>query len=289
MQKKYAVVIVTFQPDIQRVTGNVRELRRQGFFVIIVDNFSGNIKDIRERSGCDLLIEFPENKGIAAALNSGMKAAVENGAEWTLTLDQDTMVAKNLLEEYKKFTSLPNAGALCPSIEKRGEGIVGNRKKKVETVKKCPTSGFFISTKAWNAVGEYDEWMFIDYVDYDIETRLRKLGYKIYRINTTRIIQELGKLSVNRFFDKLGKLLNIKKISNFAVTYNHSPFRNYYFVRNALYYIDKHKDFLNVRGEYVFLIKWEVKKLLLEKQRLKNLRALLRGVRDYKRKKRTGN
>ena len=46
MQKKYAVVIVTFQPDIQRVTGNVRELRRQGFFVIIVDNFSGNIKDI---------------------------------------------------------------------------------------------------------------------------------------------------------------------------------------------------------------------------------------------------
>ncbi len=285
MQKKYAVVIVTFQPDLQRVIGNVRELHKQGFFVIIVDNFSNNIKSIREKSGCDLLIEFPENKGIAAALNAGMKAAVENGAEWTLTLDQDTMIAENLLEEYKKFISLPNAGALCPSIEKRGEGIIGNQNKKAEIVKKCPTSGFFINTKAWNEVGEYDEWMFIDYVDYDIETRLRKLGYKIYRINTTRIIQELGKLSVNRFFNKLGKMLHMKKISNFAVTYNHSPFRNYYFVRNALYYIDKHKDFLNVRGEYVFLIKWEAKKLFLEKHKLENFRALLKGVRDYKRKK----
>ena len=154
MQKKYAVVIVTFQPDLQRVIGNVRELHKQGFFVIIVDNFSNNIKSIREKSGCDLLIEFPENKGIAAALNAGMKAAVENGAEWTLTLDQDTMIAENLLEEYKKFISLPNAGALCPSIEKRGEGIIGNQNKKAEIVKKCPTSGFFINTKAWNEVGE---------------------------------------------------------------------------------------------------------------------------------------
>ena len=98
MQSKYAVVIVTFQPDIERVVGNVRELRRQGFYVVIVDNFSDSIAEIRERSGCDKLVELPENKGIAAALNAGMRAAVENGAQWTLSLDQDTMVAENLLE-----------------------------------------------------------------------------------------------------------------------------------------------------------------------------------------------
>ena len=56
-------------------------------------------------------------------------------------------------------------------------------------------------------------------------------------------------------------------------------------MRNGLYYINKHRDFLNVRGEYNFLIKWETKKLLLEKHRIANLRALIRGVRDYKRKK----
>lgn len=285
MQSKYAVVIVTFQPDIERVVHNVKALQKQGFFVVIVDNFSKNIKEIKEKSGCDKLIELSENKGIAAALNAGMRAAVENGAEWTLSLDQDTMVADNLLEEYKKNTSLSDVGALCPAIEKRGEGIIGHPGKKPEEVKKCPTSGFFISTDAWNRVGEYDEWMFIDYVDYDIETRLRKIGFRIYRVNTTKIIQELGKLSVNRFFYGIGKLLHVKKICNFATTYNHSPFRNYYFVRNGLYYINKHKDFLNVREERSFLIKWEIKKLLLEKHRIANLKALIRGVRDFKRKK----
>ena len=269
MQSEYAVVIVTYQPDLERVIENVRELQRQGFLVVIVDNNSDSIAEIRERSGCDKLIEFSENKGIAAALNAGMRAAVENGSQWTLSLDQDTMVVDNLLEEYRKYLKLPDAGALCPA----------------ETVRKCPTAGFFISTEAWEKVGEYDEWMFIDYVDYDIETRLRKAGYKIYRINTTRIIQELGKLGVNPFFNGLGKLLHIKKLRNFATTYNHSPFRNYYFVRNGLYYINKHRDFLNVKGEYRFLIKWELKKLLLEKHRIANLKALIRGVRDYKRKK----
>ena len=99
MQSKYAVVIVTFQPDIERVVGNVRELRRQGFYVVIVDNFSDSIAEIRERSDCDKLVELPENKGIAAALNAGMRAAGENGAQWNLSLDQDTMVAENLIDE----------------------------------------------------------------------------------------------------------------------------------------------------------------------------------------------
>ena len=144
MQSEYAVVIVTYQPDLERVIGNVRELQRQGFFVVIVDNNSDSIAEIRERSGCDRLIEFSENKGIAAALNAGMRAAVENGSQWTLSLDQDTMVAENLLEEYKKYLKLPEAGALCPAVEKRGEGIVGDLSKKVETVKKCPTGREFL-------------------------------------------------------------------------------------------------------------------------------------------------
>lgn len=285
MQNKYAAVIVTYQPDIERVKLNVSELRKQGFFVIIVDNCSDSITEIRKCSGCDALIEFHENKGIAAALNVGMQSAVENGAMWTLSLDQDTMVADNLLNEYKKFINLKNVGALCPAINKRGEGIIGTHSKEIEIVEKCPTSGFFLNTKAWNDVGEYDEWMFIDYVDYDIETRLRKKGYKIYRVNTTHIIQELGKVSRNSFFYGIGKMLHLKKLCNFATVYNHSPLRNYYFVRNALYYINKHRDFLNIKEEYVFLLKWEIKKLILEKRKIANFKSLINGIRDYKSKK----
>lgn len=284
MQNKYVVVIVTFQPDAERVRVNVAGLKRQGFTVIIVDNFSDNIEQIKESVGYDILVELPENKGIAAALNDGMHKAVSLGAEWVLSLDQDTLVADNLLDEYRKYTALKNAGALCPAIEKKNEGLIHACSKKIERVYKCPTSGFFLNTSVWSVVGEYDEWMFIDYVDYDMCTRLRINGYQIYRVNTTKIIQELGKQSVNRFFFRLGQLLHWKKLQNFAVTYNHSPFRNYYFVRNSLYYINKYRDFLNIRQEYAFLIKWEVKKILLEKNKIANLQALIRGVRDYKHK-----
>ena len=48
MQSKYAVVIVTFQPDIERVVHNVKALQKQGFFVVIVDNFSKNINMLPE-------------------------------------------------------------------------------------------------------------------------------------------------------------------------------------------------------------------------------------------------
>ncbi len=285
MKKKYAAVIVTYQPDAERVRCNTENLRHQGFFVIIVDNGSENVNEIRESAAYDRFIDLKMNKGIAAALNEGMRAAVNENAAWTLSLDQDTQIAENLLEEYQKYTALKNAGALCPAIDKRGEGFVGSRTKKIEKTQKCPTSGFFMSTEAWKKVGEYDEWMFIDYVDYDMCTRLRIAGYQIYRVNTTHIIQELGKRSVNSFFFGIGKKLGIKKLQNFAVTYNHSPFRNYYFVRNSLYYIDKYKDVLNTRQEYAFVMKWELKKLLLEKNKTENFRALKRGVRDYKCKK----
>ena len=74
MNKKYSAVIVTMNPDIERVRSNVESLIRQGFAVIIVDNHSKEPAALRSiEHAC--LIELPDNIGIAAALNEGMRVS----------------------------------------------------------------------------------------------------------------------------------------------------------------------------------------------------------------------
>lgn len=283
MNKKYSAVIVTMNPDIGRVRSNVENLIRQGFEVIIVDNHSKKTDDLREIPNV-CLIEFPENKGIAAALNEGMRVSESMGAEWVLSLDQDTTFSESLLEEYLKYLpQLDHPGALSPRIIKRNEENPEISNKEIEVIDKCPTSGFFMSVEAWNVSGKYDEWMFIDYVDYDMCMRLRINGYFIYRINTAYIVQELGKLKIHPLINKIGVITNNKTIKNFSVTYNHSPFRNYYYVRNCLYYIQKYRDNLDVRYERKHLLKWEIKKIVLEPHKISNIGSIIRGVNDYRR------
>ena len=279
--KEFFAVIVSFNPDISRMRSNINILLNQGFRTIVVDNGSDQppeqLADIAE------LVLLGENKGIATALNIGMGKAKEHGGEWVLSLDQDSEPADNILEEYKKHLDLSDIGALCPKIVRRGVEK-NDQSEAVELVKRCPTAGFFLSVNVWETVGKYDDWMFIDYVDYDICTRIIIAGFNIYRINSTFVIQELGKLYVNPFFYNLGKKLNWQKMINFAHTYNHSAFRNYYFVRNSYYYIHKHKNYINVLGEKKWIRKWELKKLFLEPHKIALIKSIHKGIKDAKKK-----
>lgn len=279
----YFAVIVSFNPDIRRLDKNCRSLKEQGFEIIVVDN--GSNINLCESFPQSELIKLGENKGIATALNVGMQEAKNRGGSWVLSLDQDTEVASNLLDEYRKHIDLQDIGALSPRIIRRGEKEAVYTEK-VETIERCPTSGFFMKTELWEAIGGYDDWMFIDYVDYDICKRIKNKGFNIYRINSTYIIQELGKLEINPLFDSLGRALHIQKLRNFAKVYNHSPMRNYYFVRNALYYMHKYKDSINIRYERSFLMRWEIKKIILEKNKIANIWSIVRGVMDFKTRKR---
>lgn len=281
--QKYFAIIVSYNPNVKRLVNNCRSLKEQGFNVIVVDN--GSDVDLKDHIHDNDLVKLNKNKGIATALNVGMKTAKERGALWVLSLDQDTEIAPNLLEEYKKNILLKDVGALSPRIVRRGE-----KQKKysdnIEVIERCPTSGFFMTVSLWEEIGRYDDWMFIDYVDYDICKRIRNRGLKIYRVNTTHIIQELGKLQVNHFFDTMGRVLHIRKLRNFAKVYNHSPLRNYYFVRNSLYYMYKYKNSIDMKREISFVLRWEIKKLVLEHNKLENIRSIIKGVKAFKARKR---
>lgn len=71
--------------------------------IILVDNGStdGSVEVIRQRFGDQVnLICNPTNLGYAPALNQGIQYALQNGAEWVLLLNNDTVVAPDFLKGF---------------------------------------------------------------------------------------------------------------------------------------------------------------------------------------------
>jgi rhamnosyltransferase len=87
-------VVPTYRPD-RDVLANVRQVARQVDDVVMVDDGSGadcsELLDAVEAEGAHV-IRLGENAGIASALNAGARAALARGADFVLTVDQDTVL-----------------------------------------------------------------------------------------------------------------------------------------------------------------------------------------------------
>jgi len=263
--------IVLFNPDIVRLEENITAIENQVDKLVLVDNGSNNIEEIRKKAASHTkvtLVENGENLGIAVALNKIVLFAYEHGAEWVLTLDQDSVVYFELVLTYEKYVSEKNIGILTCIIKDRNSSLLVSFDKSYKEVENCITSGSYTNVKACMELGGFDEKMFIDYVDFDMCQTMRKNGYKVLRINYVGVLHEVGKTRVVKF---LGKEKNV---------YNHSPFRKYYIVRNHLYYIKKHKHHLDVVKEYFRLIKYILLVVIYEEQRIEKIKNIFKGISD---------
>ena len=210
--EEFSAIIVTYYPNVEHVKNTVQNLNGQGFLVIIIDNGSDNYSELqRIASDRCLIYGLSENKGIAFALNEGMRVATDYGSVWVLSLDQDSTPASNMLDIYKKYIELPNVGALCSRVVRKGkENTELDEEMNIETyntIDVCPTAGFFLKNDSWKQAGGYDDHIFIDYVDYDMCMRLKRIDKKIYRVSTTYVLQELGRIQYNTALYKIGKIL----------------------------------------------------------------------------------
>ena len=99
--------IVLYNPDIERLSENIDSIISQVDKVILVDNGSSNINEVKQNF-CSDKISFifnEKNKGIATALNQLAIEAGNSGYTWILTLDQDSVCQSGLIEKYKKYIS----------------------------------------------------------------------------------------------------------------------------------------------------------------------------------------
>lgn len=260
--------IVLYNPDIERLTKNISAIVEQVEFTLLIDNGSDNISDVKE-----LLKSFPEvhlvelgvNKGIAFALNQIGQYALKYKFDYFITLDQDSVVMDGLVNEYKKYLDLPNMGQLTNYIDDRNNPIDRSKIKLKENG--AITSSALMPTAVYASGIHYDDELFIDKVDFDINIQLKQAGFKSYQIPYIGLLHEVGEQTEHSF-------LGLK-----VMTYNHSAMRRYFITRNSVYLIKKY-GFREAGGFLVGDLSRFIKTLLYEKDKIKKNKASIKGLRD---------
>lgn len=269
---KYAIGIVTYQPDISRLTENLRAVLASQLAgrVMVFDNHSDNVVAIRELTATDdrcLLLESDENRGIAHALNVLCQRALDEGYHWMLTLDQDSVIPEGMLEEYSHYTDQDGVGIICPAIIDRNMGREYTRQTSgTEYIRQCITAGNLVRLTAWQQAGGFTEELFIDGVDFDFCMKMGEAGFQILRTHDMCLLQEVGH----------ARKIPLPFHHQMSVL-NHPPMRLYYIARNYLYigrrYHQRWHWMLEV-AKRMFIV------ACFEDNRLAKLRAMFRGIKD---------
>ena len=138
-----------FQPNLERLDENIRAIKDQVDEVLLVDNGSHNIDEIRNKFNDSVsIIENGSNLGVAAALNCIMEYGSSNSFDWVITLDQDSVCMPGLVDAYKRNSSLQDAGVLTCRILDRNitdNELDDEQNEDFREVKRCITSASFCS------------------------------------------------------------------------------------------------------------------------------------------------
>ena len=286
-----AAGVVTFNPDIDRLMENLGAVSPQAGHLIIFDNGSRNIVDIRTAVGeienADL-IECAENLGVATALNRIASSASERGFRWLLTLDQDSVCAPDMIEKLSKYAT-EETPLVTPFILDRNKMTTADFLElslppvqffRHAAIKGAITSGGLMNLQVFDDVQRFDEQFFIDFVDYDFNMRLMRAGYRIARVNDTYLLHELG-IARKTWLRTPRKTLDGRWRWETFYSFGHSPVRCYYKARNRVLYSRKHWRSIGFSNEGIAQIPQQMfLTLLFEEEKFSKFRAFLRGVVD---------
>lgn len=276
MSMKILAAVVLFEPDIGRLIKNIEAISPQVDSVLLINNDSTNTMSFlneKVHSTNICIIDNKENLGIAVALNQLLEYAQANHFEWVISLDQDSIVPINMVQEYENIIKEDGIGIICPKIYDINNDLSKGSNIDIELIhdeQDVITSGSCINVKAAVDVGGFDERLFIDFVDTDFQKRILLSGYKIVRNNKVELIHEIGKIE------------NIHFMGHKIICTNHNPFRRYYQVRNRLYFKKKYYGNVSLIKEKIRLILGTIKIVIFESCKKEKIAATMKGFNDYK-------
>ena len=271
---KIAATVVLYNPDEETIN-NIKSYIDDVDKVYVIDNSKTDNSKMLFKSKKIEYYPNMDNLGVSVALNKAAKKAIKDGYKWLLTMDQDSCFEEDNLKKMIKYiddnkTIWNEIGLLSPWHEiKTG---VEKSKKKIEDVVEVMTSGNIINLDAYQKIGGYKDWLFIDGIDFDFCMNLNVHGYKVRRLNYCSLKHELGDI----------KIVNI--LGRKFVCSNHSAVRRYYMCRNNHYIYDMyHEHFPDYCDTIIRGLEGQFKNILVfEKDKYKKIRNMRRGYQDYK-------
>jgi len=312
------VVILNWngKADTLECLKSVRAVDYPNFEAVVVDNGSADdsVPAIKAHFPGVSVIETGENLGYAGGNNVGMRYAMQQGADYVLLLNNDTVVDRSLLAALTRaalklgddailaaqiyFHAEPEriwyaGGQIVPETATtyhEGYRSVAGIAAHPDVVETGYASGcaFFIATRLLSRLGLFDERFFLLYEETDLCSRARALGVKSYVVRDARVWH---KVSVS-----FGGM--------------ESPTYTYFHFRNRLLWAEKHlslgprimlygrvlRELLSalrppgfhanatatgIPGPGARLTAREYAAVLAARYRSPLLRARLRGARDY--------
>lgn len=280
MSSSICAIIVTFNPDAEKLLDLVNRSRDQVDRLVIIDNASASLPQISDVK----IIHNEKNEGLAAALNYGIDYALSQGFAYVLLFDQDSKPGPGMVAAlHADLAHLQAKGekvaAIGPSVvDVRDDATLpfvrfgfplNQRVAVADEPVACDfliTSGVLISAAALKEIGLMREGLFIDNIDMEWCARAKHLGFGLYGSARAKMHHELG--------DSLFTL----PLVNHSVAI-HSPSRLYYFMRNrVLLYRLEHVSRVWIAQD---LLRVPLKIFIFSvfvPRRLSNLKHMLKGL-----------
>ena len=234
---RVAAVFSAFRPE-PALIDHCAALAPQVARIIVVDDGSGDsaepVLGALEAAGVTVLRQ-PHNDGIAAAMNRGIDDALESGAEFVITFDQDSNVPAGfvdaLVEEFDRATTAGlRVGMVAPEFFSSTPQTRMEQARDFLEAYAPIQSGLLMPRAALRELGPQRENYFIDLVDTEYYLRARRAGFEAICAPGLVLPHGFGHPLYVHF---LGKRL-VKGNGRPRMVAVSSPFRYYYRARNRV-------------------------------------------------------
>ena len=260
-------VVVLYNPE-DSIYENILSSQKVLSKLFVIDNStSPNIKIVEQLKKLNNVeyVSLNGNQGIGKALKVGLELAVEDGADYCLTIDQDSVFPSESIDKIEAYLKDNREYAIIATNYNGDDKETG-----LKEVLSWITSGNFINIDCYKQIKGFKEELFIDWVDFDLCEQFYSIGKKIAYIKEISIKHAIGEPTVI-------KILPFLKVT----VDNHPAVRYYYYYRNfkALYKGNKkfYKDFKRKVNKSLII------QYCFSKNRKENRKMIKRGLKDAKR------
>jgi GT2 family glycosyltransferase len=295
MPKAVAVILVNWNTPV--LTANcinslLQYCNKALFDIIVADNGStDNSLQILTAQFADLIyIDNKENLGFAEGNNYGLRYSIDNGYEYSLVINTDTVVDEDIITALTAhLNNHPEAAAVQPAIfwmhnrAKLWNGPCGFNALLGVTYSKTQDSiqertnfkpvdwatgcCVLIRNSALKEAGLFNRQFFLYYEDVELSYRLRSHGYEVHYLPSSKMYHEAGMSGKSKVQTEEGFL---------------NPFIHYYTSRNHIWFLRRYGksvfypiNFVYNAGYYITLLAY-----LKLRGRNKKVSLLLKGIKE---------
>lgn len=270
-----AAVVSTFNPE-HKVVENCMALLQQCAEVVVVDDGSTaadeEVYGELEARGC-VVLRLEKNLGIASALNRGVALARSRNEalEYILTMDQDSLVQPGFVQGLEEAAAAADTAGVSAGMVAPGK-VSGLPSRIIKTFKgvvigdEPVQSGLLIRTNCIDAVGPFNENLFIDGVDSEFYLRAKAQGLHCIVAPDCSLVHSLGAMipaSIGAWRIRWhGRPLHVRTAASW---------RYYFIVRNRILLAKKYA------GQDLY---WTLRGLVLDARHLLLVTLLATGRRE---------